>query len=87
MLIEVNGAKYLLQKGNLQHKNILSKNGIEVKLLEGKTANEESFKEMNGKSPDIIHLATHGFFIETQKQANNNKFFGMTTIYSPKNHI
>lgn len=65
-------------------KNILSKNGIEVKLLEGKTANEESFKEMNGKSPDIIHLATHGFFIETQKQANNNKFFGMTTIYSPK---
>lgn len=62
----------------------MSKNGIEVKLLEGKTANEGSFKEMNGKSPDIIHLATHGFFIETQKQANNNKFFGMTTIYSPK---
>lgn len=65
-------------------KTILSKNGIKVKLLEGKTASEESFKEMNGKSPDIIHLATHGFLIETQKQADNNKFFGMTTIYSPK---
>lgn len=64
--------------------NILFKKGLMVKTYEGNRASEESFKAMSGKSPDIIHMATHGFFIETQQQADNNKFFGSTIVYSPK---
>ena len=64
--------------------SILGKGGVAVKTFEGQAASEESFKAMSGQSPDIIHLATHGFFIETQRQADESKFFKSTTVYSPK---
>ena len=64
---------------------ILSAKGISVKMFQDKSANEESFKSMTGNSPDIIHLATHGFVIDTQKRAEGNKFFASTNVFSPKN--
>lgn len=64
--------------------SILGKSGVSVKTFEGQAASEESFKAMSGQSPDIIHLATHGFFIETKRQAEESNFFKLTTIYSPK---
>ena len=39
---------------------------------------------MSGKSPDIIHLATHGFVIDTQKKAEGNKFVEGTFAISPR---
>jgi CHAT domain-containing protein len=33
-----------------------------VKSFTGNAATEESFKSLSGKSPSVIHLATHGFF-------------------------
>ena len=41
--------------------SIMKDSGINVKIEKGIEANEESFKSLNGCSPNIIHLATHGF--------------------------
>ena len=35
-----------------------------IELRTGEKGSEDSFIAMNGKSPSIIHLATHGFFYE-----------------------
>ena len=37
-------------------------------------ASEEAFKSMNGNSPEIIHIATHGFAITDDEQYDNNGF-------------
>lgn len=40
----------------------------------GPEANEEAFKAMNGNSPSIIHVATHGFVVSNQQQYDNSVF-------------
>jgi tetratricopeptide (TPR) repeat protein/CHAT domain-containing protein len=37
--------------------------GISVTTLSGSNASEENFKQLDGKSPALVHLATHGFFL------------------------
>lgn len=64
--------------------SLLTKKSIKVMKLEKGDANEESFKSFNGKSPDLLHFATHGFVIDTKKKAEGNKFFSATSIYSNK---
>lgn len=63
---------------------MFTNNGIATKLYEGAKGNEESFKALSGNSPDIIHLATHGFVIDTQKKAEGNKFVEGTFAISPR---
>lgn len=63
---------------------MLSRKGVKVSAFEGSSANEESFKALSGNSPEIIHLATHGFVIDTPKRAEGNKFVASTSVYSPK---
>lgn len=63
---------------------LLKGHGINVSVYEGNAANEESFKALSGKSPDILHLATHGFVIDTQQKAIDNKFVASTSVYSQK---
>lgn len=63
---------------------LLNNKGISVSVFEGNAANEESFKGLSGKSPEIIHLATHGFVINTPQRADGNKFVASTNIYSQK---
>ncbi len=64
--------------------SILSSNNISVSVWEGGSGNEESFKQFNGNSPHIIHLATHGFVIDTQQKAEGNKFIENTFAYSQR---
>ncbi len=54
--------------------SIISLNGGVVKSYYDKYANEESFKELDGHSPMIIHVATHGFVISTDNQYENSIF-------------
>ena len=42
--------------------SLLKDKGINVCLLKNNKANEESFKNLSGNSPDILHIATHGFY-------------------------
>ena len=41
-----------------------------IKLLNDDIGTEQSFKTMTGNSPSIIHLATHGFFLDAQEYMN-----------------
>jgi len=51
----------LVEANNIQDQ--LKNNNIQTSLYISKEANEESFKTLSGQdSPEIIHLATHGFF-------------------------
>lgn len=47
----------------------LADNGYEVKSYSGVKGNAESFVAMSGKSPSILHIATHGFYY-TPDEAN-----------------
>ncbi len=42
--------------------NILLEKSVKVNIFEGTDADEVSFRKMDGNSPSIIHLATHGFY-------------------------
>jgi CHAT domain-containing protein len=42
----------------------------------GESGNEESFKSLSGKSPEIIHIATHGFF-QPVEESRKNPFIQM----------
>lgn len=43
--------------------NVLQEKSIETNLIKGADADEVSFRKMDGKSPSIIHLSTHGFYL------------------------
>lgn len=47
---------------------LLKKKKIKSTLYEGAQANEESFKALSGQEIPIIHFATHGFFLESERK-------------------
>ncbi len=47
-------------------KNTFDKNGVACKLMMEESANERDVKKI--KNPDVLHLATHGFFLEDPKE-------------------
>ncbi|MEZ4927807.1 MAG: CHAT domain-containing tetratricopeptide repeat protein [Saprospiraceae bacterium] len=54
----------------------LQKAGFQTDTRKGYSATEESFKAIghNGKSPRILHLATHGFFFPDPVQKSREQF-------------
>ena len=68
----------------LKIEQILNKNNVSTKILTGTYANEESFKALSGNSPDIIHLATHGYYVSSKSKASVNSFLSQITPYSEK---
>lgn len=65
-------------------RRLLMGKGITVTVFDSIAANEESFKSLHRRSPDILHIATHGFVIDTPQKAEGNKFVATTNIYSQK---
>ena len=63
---------------------LLTSNNISSTLLQEKEANEESFKSLSGHSPQIIHLSTHGFFLDTTDKVKKNPFMNNIGSYSEK---
>ncbi len=41
----------------------LNDKGVEIKKYTAENGNEESFKALSGHTPQIIHIATHGFYL------------------------
>lgn len=64
--------------------NILNSGNVTTTLLQNATANEESFKALSGHSPNIIHLSTHGFFLDTSEKVKTNPFMSKVGNYSDK---
>jgi len=52
-------------------KNILGQTNIVTQIFDGENANEESFKNLSNKKSSIIHIATHGFFLEKKDFSNS----------------
>ena len=60
-------------------KKLLTEKNISTTLYSGETGTEESFRNLSGKSRNLIHLATHGMYInpevvDTKKNENNFDF-------------
>lgn len=64
--------------------DLLFLNGIQTTILQGREANEESFKALSGSSPNIVHLSTHGFFLDTKEKEYANPFMSNVGNYSKK---
>ncbi len=54
---------------------LLNSNNIYSELKTGAAATEETFKKMDGTSPELIHIATHGFFLTSINTLKPNKEF------------
>ncbi len=78
------GKLYSTKDEIISIENVLKNNNITVRLITGNSANEESLKSHSGNSPDIIHFATHGFYISSAYEASINSFFSRITPYSEK---
>lgn len=50
---------------------ILSSYGHPVRIMKGMEGTEESFKSLSGKSPMILHLATHGFYYDKGRESDS----------------
>jgi len=51
---------------------LFKKDGIASLKYTSQSASESNLKKLSGKSPEILHLATHGFFIPIQSTSNNS---------------
>lgn len=72
-------AEWLYLKGTRTEADMLTKcmrqRHIDVQLLDSIRANEESLKSLSGKSRQIIHIATHGFYIPSDEDELKSIFF------------
>ena len=66
----------------LKIENILKDNKWQVTPYMGKNGTEESFLDMHGKSPRLLHVATHGFYFTPNKAENVDYLKGYTDAMS-----
>ena len=65
---------------------LLTKEGVQLNVRKGKEANEESFKALSDQHNDIIHIATHGFYLPTDK-AEENHFLKLMPMFIPGSDV
>ena len=51
----------------------LKKKKVKTTVYEGSAANEESFKALSGKDIELLHVATHGFFLPTDEKLTGDQ--------------
>ena len=64
--------------------SIMRKKGIRVLIYDQDRANEESFKSLDGKAPDIIHVSTHGFYYSPNDIKSIGYFLDQNPTYTLK---
>ncbi len=69
--------------GTMQEVNeigkLMKENNIQVSVLTGDKAHEKAIKEI--KNPDILHIATHGFFMEDFPEENLEALSQVENVY------
>jgi CHAT domain-containing protein len=53
---------------------IFEENGLSADTLTGIYATEESIKKLDGNSPSVLHIATHGFFFEDPETGDKESY-------------
>ena len=66
---------------------IASENNISSKAFIGDNASETMVKALSGKSPSIMHFATHGYFITSNEEIRHSSFLWQTMGYSRNSHL
>ena len=64
-------------------KKVIEKSVNLISFVSGRSATEEAFKALNGTSPQLLHVATHGFFLSTkqnQRIANEKGIYNSFTV-------
>ena len=51
----------------------MKKKKVKTTVYEGSAANEESFKALSGKDIEMLHVATHGFFLPTDEKLTGDQ--------------
>ena len=59
---------------------LLDRAGIAFEMYEGEMADEESFESLSGKAIDILHIATHGFFISKEAVRKSDYHMNNTSL-------
>jgi len=59
--------------------------GINVYMLTQNDANEESFKAFDAHAPELIHIATHGFYFPSEDDVTSSFFNGLHS-YTQKDY-
>ncbi len=80
-LPELPGTKIEIEKIN----NILNEYSYNSKTYLKNEATESEIKQLN--QPDILHIATHGFFLEDTKTDATEKIFGIDPIKAAANPL
>jgi len=47
---------------------------VKTSMMTGFQPTEQNVRQQNGQSADILHLSTHGFFVDTDKKVLENRF-------------
>ena len=66
----------------LKIENVLKRNKWKVTSYMGTNGTEESFLNLHGRSPRLLHLATHGFYYSPSKAENVDYLKGYTDAMS-----
>ena len=54
--------------------SLLKMHRVSATLLSGRVSTEKALRDVSGKSPDILHLSTHGFYVGDDDEVMTNKF-------------
>ncbi len=75
------GGSWPYLKGSLKEVQqinvLLNSNGRLSQVITNENAIEERFKEVSKSHPQIIHIATHGFFFPSQKEKKKERMVGL----------
>lgn len=73
---ELRGGSFVFLNGTKKEANlidsILTTHNVKTKVLSGRNATEETFKKIDKRSPNIIHVASHGYLIPYASDVNLN---------------
>lgn len=60
--------------------SLLDSCNVEYQLVEGEKGNEESFDALSRQSFDIVHIATHGFFVDKATVNKSDYYMNYTSL-------
>lgn len=67
--------------------NILKNNAVKTIELSGNNGTEQSVRNLSGTDTDILHIATHGGYLDKEKELESAYVSSLTSQYSPNDEV